>query len=342
MLLFLACAVEKTEPTDDTATVGTEDQRTTLDGTITWAVDFGADSEAKGMADCTYTRTYSGAEDRSAPWLCPDCETVFQLDVEITDGRDCYDLISDTDPVEVEYLGWDDAEWYRGAGSWLSARGPVTLAGDEVTVSQSVSAEEAEADWAFEITGTLTLGTEEGDPYRGYYPPESYACGWPKADPPAYEGDYVATEGSTLPDGVFHDVCEEPVRLHDFAGSWLVVDISAMDCGPCQSMAGDEEAFLEELRGEGYDVQVITMLAPSLSDTGGTPTTAELQDWIDSFGIDSPVLADRVWGLSTVGLQMPDDFGYPAIVVADPDLTVTYVQIGYSTFDEIADVIRGG
>ena len=312
-------------------------------GDVTWAVDFGPDSEAAGMADCSYTRHYSGAEDRSAPWLCPECDTVFQLDVELTSGRtDCYDLISDTEPVETEYLGWDDAEWYRGAGSWLSARGPVTVEGDQVTVSQSVPTDETEEDWSFEITGTLTLGTEAGDPYRGYYPPDSYECGWPKADPPAYEGDYVATEGETLPDGVFHDVCEEPVRLHDFKGSWLVVDISAMDCGPCQSMAGDEEAFLEDMAAEGYDVQVITMLAPSLSDSGGTPTTAELQDWIDAFDLTTPVLADRVWGLSTVGLQMPDDFGYPAIVVAGPDLEVRYIQIGYSTFDEIADVIRGG
>ena len=101
MLFLLACVTEKTGETADETPSSDDDgtdpvvtgERATLEGDVTWAVDFGPDSEAAGMADCSYTRHYSGAEDRSAPWLCPECDTVFQLDVELTSGRtDCYEI----------------------------------------------------------------------------------------------------------------------------------------------------------------------------------------------------------------------------------------------------------
>jgi len=314
--------------------------RVTADGEVTWSVDFGPESEAAGMEDCAYVRHYSGGEDRSAPWLCPGCDVVFKLDVELTSGRaDCYDLIADSDPPETEYIGYGGGVWYRGAGTWLTERGAATVTADSVTIEQSATSEELGADYGFEIGGTLTLGSDDGDPYGGFFPPDTYACGWPKSDAPEYAGDYVGEIGATLPDGAFTDICDEPVRLHDFAGEYLIVDISAMDCGPCQQAAGEEEAFVEEMAAAGTPVHVTTLLAPSLSDTAGTPTHRELQQWIDAFELTSPVLADRVWGLSVIGQQIPDEFGYPTFVIVSPDLEILDIQVGYGGWDGMSAVI---
>jgi len=344
-------AEEDTEASDtDTDTDSDTDTDTDTDfdgvartvaGTITWNVDFNATAEAGGAEDCAYTRTYAGVEDNSAPWLCPDCDAVFLADAEITEGREsCFDLVSTTDPAETEWLGFGGGVWYRGAGGWLSERGPATEADGVLTVEQVVDEADSGGDYAFDIRGALTLGEQPGDPLGGWAPAETYACGWPKADPPAYEGDYVAAIGATLPDGVFHDVCEDAVRLHDFAGAYLVVEISAMDCPPCQNAAGEEEAFIAAMAAEGIPTHVVTMLAPSLSNTSGTPTTDELQEWIEAFDLASPVLADRVWGLSVYGRYAGEDFGYPTFFVVAPDLEILEIQVGFSSYDDIAAVIR--
>jgi hypothetical protein len=313
----------------------------TLSGDITWSVDFGATSEAAGHADCAYTRTYSGVEDRSAPWLCPDCDDLFRADIVLS-GRDCYDQVSSDDPAPTEWIGYHDGTWYRAAGSPLTARGAATRDASALTVGQRVESDVSGGDWAFDIAGTLAIGETEGDAQHGFVPPASYACGWPKASPAAYTGDYLTTVGATVPDGVFTDICDEPVRLHDFAGDWFVVDISAMDCPPCQAAASDEEAFVADLGSSGIPVHVVTLMAPSLTDTAGTPTHEQLQQWIDRFELTSPVLADRVWGLSTTGIPLGEDFGYPTFIVVAPDLSVTSTSVGYSSWDDIAAEIRAG
>lgn len=341
VLLLASCAGTDAPDGNDTDP-GTADPAVqgTVSGTITWNVDFNAAGEAAGATDCAYTRTYVGLEDDSAPWLCPECDSVFLADVTVSAGlTDCYDDVSASAPGETEWLGFGGGVWYRGSGAWLTERGPATQDGDTFTVSQAVNDTESGGDYAFDIQGSLTVGEQPGDPLAGWAPAETYACGWPKADPAPYEGDYVATLGATLPDGVFHDACEDVVRLHDFAGAYLVVEISAMDCPPCQDAAGQEEAFVAEMTAEGLPTYVITMLAPSLSNTAGTPTTRDLEEWIETFDLHSPVLADRVWGLSVIG-QHAEDFGYPTFLVVAPDLEILHVGVGFSSYAEFAEVIR--
>jgi hypothetical protein len=343
-VLAMGCQKGATDTTDtdvaDTDVDVPPPMVATIAGDVTWSVDFGATSEAAGATDCAYTRTYTGVEDRSAPWLCPTCEDLFQVSVALS-GRECYDQISSSAPLDSEWLGYVDGNWYRAAGSPLTLRGPATLEGGSLTVTQHVDPADSGGDWALDIAGTLTIGEQEGDPRGEFVPPDTYACGWPKADPAPYSGDYVATVGATLPDGAFDDVCDEPVRLHDFAGNYFVVDISAVDCPPCQSAASSEEDFVSSMAAEGIDVHVVTLLAPSLSDTAGTPTHAQLQAWIDAYDVASPVLADRIWGLATTGARLGDDFGYPTFLVVDPDLKIVDIEVGFGGWDAIAGTIRG-
>lgn len=322
---------------DDSAT---DDRLATVSGTITWNVDFDADAEADGAADCAYTRAYTGIEDRSAPWLCPDCELLFLADADIADGQDCYDLVSASVPAATEWLAYEDGRWYRASTSGMTERGASAFDGETWTVEQvSDASESLSGTVVYTITGTLTVGQGTGDILNGWAASETYDCGWPQADPPAYDGDYSVEIGGTLPDGLFPDVCEDTVRLHDLSGRYLVVDISAMDCGPCQSAAADEEAFVEAMAEQGIEVMIVTLLAPSLSNTAATATTEEITAWIEEFGLSSPVLGDRMWGMSVIGGAVGDDFGYPAFAVVNPALEVLDLHVGYSSFDDMAALI---
>ena len=87
-----------------------------LEGSVTWAVDFGPAWEADGLSDCAYTRRYTGTEDRSVPWLCPECDVVFRVDVAMHDPDElaCYASLTGSTPAPVEWVGWsDDGRYFR-------------------------------------------------------------------------------------------------------------------------------------------------------------------------------------------------------------------------------------
>lgn len=312
------------------------DTLATVSGDVTWNVSFDADAQAAGATDCSYTRHYEGVQDDSAKWLCPACEVMFRADVVMTEGQtDCYAQISDAMPFAEEWIGWGNGVYYRGVGVGMSDQGTASVDGASVTTANAVMDQEAPAGglFSFGITGAFATGEQQGDPLHGFHVPDSYACGWPKADPPVYDGDYSVVVGQPVPDGIFKDTCEETVRLHDLEGSYLYVDMSAMDCPPCQQMAAGEEAFVDGMKAQGIDVKVVTLLAPSLADPLGETTTAMLEQWTNGYGLSSPVLADRGWGL-TMFLEVIMDPGYPSWVLVAPDLTVVEYGTGFAGWAE--------
>jgi hypothetical protein len=306
----------------------------TLSGDVTWHVTFDADAKAAGATDCSYTRHYEAVEDASAPWICPSCDVLFQADVTITRGADdCYSQVSTTPPSAKEWIGYGAGQWWRSAEGPTTAQGTATIAGEAITTSNMVMGSPAPAGGtlALAVSGNLTMGEQAGDPLHGFVPPDTYACGWPKAAPPAYAGDYVMTKGATLPDGLFLDKCGETVRLHDFAGKYLLVDMAAMDCPPCQAMASQEEQLIADMAAKGIDLQVVTLLCPSLSDVFGEETKTKLDAWINNFDLTTPVLADRGWGVSIFLPAVGDaTFGYPTWALVGPDLKVIDFQTGYA------------
>jgi hypothetical protein len=313
--------------------------RATVSGDITWTVTFDADAKLAGATDCTYTRHYEGVEDRSAPWLCPTCEVIFRADVQMTDGLDdCYAQVIGgpgmTSPLE--WIGYGNGGFWRSSGFPMTEQGSAQINGPDVTTANSVADLDAPVGGklGFEVTGQLTLADELGDPLNGFMPPDSYACGWPKSNPPAYDGNYQIVVGDTVPDGLFKDACDEVVRLHDLQGAYLLIDMSAMDCPPCQAMASQEEAFVASMAMQGVDVHVVTLLAPSLADTVGLTTTAMLDNWINSYGLSSPVLADRAWGLSMFVPLFGDMTAYPSWVLVDPELIVVSTGEGFGSYAE--------
>lgn len=323
-------------------TVPDPQARKTLSGDVTWQVTFDAAAQAAGATDCSYTRHYEAFEDRSAPWLCPSCEVMYRADVELTAGLDdCFSQLSATPPNKKEWIGYANGVYYRSAGGPMMEQGTATVSDAAVDVANSVEGNPAPAGGtlSFAITGKFTPGSDQGDVMNGFVPPATYACGWPKANPPEYTGDYLLEKGGVVPDGLFRDSCGEAVRLHDFKGAYLVVDMSAMDCPPCQSMASEEEAFVKSMAAQGIQVYVVTLLCPSLSNVTGETTNAMLKNWIGNFDLTSPILGDRGWGLSIFEPAIGADIGYPSWAIVNPDLVVLDFTTGYGGFADAQAVI---
>lgn len=71
-----------------------------------------------------------------------------------------------------------------------------------------------------------------------------------------------------------------------------------------------------------------------------TPSQLELETWIDDFDLHSPVLGDRVWGLSVVEPALGDGYAYPTSILVRPDGTVMSWRTGFSTFEPFAEAFR--
>lgn len=317
--------------------------RKTIAGDITWNVTFDDTAKAAGATDCAYTRHYDGVEDESAPWLCPSCEVFFRAQVDMTAGKDdCFTQISTGEPAAEEWIGYGDGRFWRAPEGPTTDQGSATVTGTDIATANQVTALDAPVGGMFEfnVVGALTQADGEGDPMAGWAVPKTYTCGWPKSDAPVYTGDYGLAKGKMVPDGWFLDKCGEAVRLHDFKGSYLVIDMSAMDCPPCQSMAGGEEQFVMDMEAQGITVHVITLLAPSLSDVLGETTNANLNTWINKYDLTSPVLADRGWGLAVFGPAIGEaNIGYPSWVIVDPNLTALDFASGFGTWDDFQTAI---
>jgi peroxiredoxin len=268
---------------------------------------------------------------------------MFRADVTMTEGLDdCFPQVSPGGtPAKVEWVGYANGTWWRGTGGPTSENGTITLDKDTITLVNQVTDLEVAVGGTmqFDVNGTFTLADAEGDRMNGWVPPATYACGWPKANPPAYTGDYAIVKGQQVPDGVFHDTCDEVVRLHDLQGTYMIIDMAAIDCPPCQSMAAGAEQFVTDMKAQGIDVRMVTLLAPSLSDTLSPTSTAKLKTWTTKYGLTSPVLSDRGWGLSMFIPLFSDQVGYPSWVVVDPNLNVVDYGTGFGDYTDFEQII---
>jgi hypothetical protein len=309
----------------------------TIAGDVTWTVTFDETAKANGNTDCSYTRHYEGVQDDSAKWLCPACERMFRTNVAVVTGLDdCYSQVTQTAPATLEWIGYGNGVYYRGFGGPMSDQGTAAVTATAIQVVNEVPSVDVPTGGtlAFDVAGELAISEIEGDPLHGFSVPDSYDCGWPKADPPSYAGDYAIVQGATVPDGIFKDTCGQTVRLHDFAGDYIIIDMSAIDCPPCQQMASEEEAFIQGMAAQGIPVHVITLLAPSLGNPLGETTNAMLSNWTSTFGLSAPVLADRGWGLSMFFPLFGEQTGYPSWVLVDPNLQVIDAGSGFGGYGE--------
>ena len=111
-------------------------------------------------------------------------------------------------------------------------------------------------------------------------------------------------------------------------------------------MAASAEEFLATMKGEGTDVQVVSLLGASLSDPFDPPDADVYQSWLDAYSPTTPVLQDRGFGYAMfpdfAKSETGESFGYPTWAVVDPQMNIVAVNVGFGSWDEIANIIRAG
>lgn len=324
-----------------------------LEGVATWALTFDEEGEANGYTDCSYSRSFSGVQALDLDYLCPECEIITRGVSTMTDGLDCYASVFGEEDAgdRVEMWGVDEDGWFYRSGRDQGAMGQLT---------EIVAAEDADIAIAWESEYTLTAGgamtlSASGtmryarDPEILLEDPwaprtEPYACGWPQNDPGTLTLDYTLTEGGTFPNVRLKDQCGDDLALWDLYGSYLIIDSSQPDCGPCRSMASEAEAFKAQMEEEGISVFVVSLLGNGLADPMSTPDEDTLNAWVSDYGLLDPVLYDRGFAYALFPefseTFTGEDFGYPVWLVVDPEMNLIYANIGFSSWDPVAELLR--
>lgn len=77
------------------------------------------------------------------------------------------------------------------------------------------------------------------------------------------------------------------------------------------------------MASDGYDVDFITLITPSIYLHEGSVAAEHVQEWAEAFGLDSPVLVDRGYMQVVGGSHFGDaGLGYPTVILVAPDRTV--------------------
>ncbi len=145
-------------------------------------------------------------------------------------------------------------------------------------------------------------------------------------------------EGEHPCDFTLKDQYDTDVSLYDFYGQPVILDLSAMWCGPCSAASTEVEEVVTERAGDNLAYIVVL-----IDDTNGQPPTIDdCSSWADFHGITTqPVLAgsrdlissdpDEGWPLS----------GWPTFAFIDDEMNVYYIQKGFSadTINAILDMM---
>ncbi len=344
---------------DDDDTTGPTVPARVITAEVTWELGFDAEAEAAGYTDCSYSRTFTGVQYLDQPYLCPDCTHQFQGTAEMVDGfADCAEPIFGGSETRTEYwgLGWSEAAgteatFFRGSREnqgtgELTSIAAVTL--DEL-FELGWNSEYSLADMGLPddgqmtlvATGTATVTIDDSTQLPDLYQPrtEPYECGWPTNNPGNLETDWLLQEDTTFPTAWLEDECGELVNLWDFHGSYLVLDSTQPDCYYCILMAEAAPDFLAEMDDAGIPTVFISLLGEGLSNIVGEPTQGDFEDYIASYGSGEPILKDRGFGYAIFEPYWGDDLGYPSWTVVRPDMTGLAVGKGFSSFEEIRDLI---
>jgi len=134
------------------------------------------------------------------------------------------------------------------------------------------------------------------------------------------------TEDDIACDFTLMDQHGNMVSLYDYYGKAIVLDLSAMWCGPCQLAAADTQALQDKY---GENLIYLTVLIENLNQIS-PPVQEDLQMWAASFGIKAPILAGPKGMLHPTGEDGWRVYAWPTFVFIDYDMTILEYLTGFS------------
>ncbi len=103
-------------------------------------------------------------------------------------------------------------------------------------------------------------------------------------------------DGDRMPNFTLKDSDGNDVSLKDFKGKVILLDSSAVWCGPCNDDTPKlEKNFHQAYKNTGDGFVVLQLLGENKA--GDPPTGQDLAAWIIKHSVTFPVLADPNWGV---------------------------------------------
>ena len=139
---------------------------------------------------------------------------------------------------------------------------------------------------------------------------------------------------AVIPDFTADDQYGNPVSLYQFAGSVILVDLSAGWCGPCQIVADQAEEMWHEERDRGF--VIIHAMIDDYRGSGSAGLSFR-EDWASSFDLTFPVVGEGgvgglYAGLSRAGLY---EGAIPFMFIVKQDMTINKTFTGAGVEDGV-------
>ncbi len=123
--------------------------------------------------------------------------------------------------------------------------------------------------------------------------------------------------------------------LYTFFGRPIVVDLSAMWCGPCRNAAADAQRVQDLYVRD--DLVYITVLVENIDRN--PPTIDDIQDWAATYGnTTSPVVAGNRSMLESSGTGTWKVEGWPTFYYIDSTMITRDIDRGYSAEEVIFSI----